>query len=899
MKIMLRLFSVCSLLLTGGLAFGQSPFCYPSASDPCSFEVINSVTFENINNSTGCGAGGYQDFYDQEMAILGAGPTYTMTVGVGGGIGTSAVVVWFDWNNNNTPEETELTTGVGNSLATDFTVVVVPPTDAVTGVKSAFRIRAYDAAFALAPPSPCEDLGFVETEDYSFFIPNPLLPGCAGNLAPDATFECQNGVTLSWDAPTTGEPATEYKVYLGTGGTYDIINGATTTATSMVVPGPLAAATTFDWYVVPSNAEGDASGCDSPVSFTTNPLADPSLDLPDAEQTFCLDVAGDLGGVIVDGNGDGSTWTYAWTPATPGLTDSDQDSAVFTASAPGDYRFFLSLADDSGCVAVDSMDIKVDPIPDVDIEGTVADFCFPTDYSLSITTTSSSIQWEAAGDNTNYVDLAGETAATLDVPYVNGLQYYRVRLVSGNCSFFSDTVSTTGTPAPATPQIQVVGANAENKFCQGDSAVLTVLNYADVNWVEAGITSESLTVKTAGTVTAVREEGMCSSDTSITFDINPLPVTPVLNFASDAVKCPNEELALYPDVIQAGGVWSNGATTDTIYPSLVGVYSLEVTNEFGCKSTSNEVFVTLGADHDIPEINAPNGLEICGGTDLILEVTNHNSGITWDDDDQTNNKTLIVTRTGTYTATYTSSEGCTFVSESVTVTNAAGVEDPIITAGPENGLCEGEEVTLTVTNYDQGVWSDAASTNSKSLTVTSSGSYSVVCVAGNGCEATGSISLALSAKPDVPAIQLNEDDLVVNPNIATSFIWYFEGEEIVGENGALLSPTEEGNYAVRGVNGNCWGELSDSFFWKPIGINENARVQQIGVSPNPSSGVFAVSGLDEGTECQVLDNQGRVVRLWVYSKSNQQIDLSDLESGLYYLTNKNRLHHHAKMVVVH
>ena len=900
MKKHLRWIGSAMCLLIGLSSFGQSPYCAPIYTTPCGGYSITGVTFETISNTTTC-AGSLGDYYDTEQVSLEAAGNYTMTIATEAALPLFLVYVWFDWDNSGTFEETEMLPGVGVPGVQDYTVPVVVPPTAIAGVKSGFRIRLipYNAIPGdIGAPDPCLPFSIGEAEDYSFLIVDPLLPGCAENLAPDGDFQCQNGVTLSWDAPTTGEPATEYKVYLGTGGTYTIINGATTTATSMVVPGPLDPSTIYNWYVVPSNANGDAIGCDSPVSFTTNPLADPSLDLPDAEQTFCIGVAGDLGGVIADGNGDGSTWSYAWTPATPGLSDADQDSAVFTAASIGDYRFFLSLADDSGCVAVDSMDIKVEAIPDVNIQGAVANFCFPTDYSISISTTSTSIQWEAAGDNTNYVDLAGEVEDTLAVPYVNGLQYYRVRLMNGFCSFFSDTVSTTGTPAPATPQIEVVGANAENKFCVGDSAVLTVMNYDDVNWVEAGITSETLTVKTAGTVTAVREEGICSSDTSITFDVNPLPLTPALNFESDAVKCPNAELALYPDVMQAGGVWSNGATTDTIYPDAVGVYSLEVTNEFGCSSTSNEVFVTLGADHEIPEVDAPNGLELCGGTDLILEVTNHNSGITWDDDDMTSSKTLVVTRTGTYTATFTSSEGCTFVSESVTITNAAGVEDPIISAGPENGLCEGEEVTLTVTNYDQGVWSDAASTNSKSLIVTSSGAYSVVCVATNGCEATGAIDLALSPKPEQPVIQENGEDIVVNPTLADSFVWFFEGDEIPGENGALLSPTEVGHYTAAGVNGDCWGEQSASFLWPTDGIMERDLIKDLRIYPNPNSGTFIIGNSMDDTHFEVVDVQGRVICTFEADKLTGEVTLETVETGVYWIRSVAQPNHHSKIVVL-
>ena len=94
------------------------------------------------------------------------------------------------------------------------------------------------------------------------------LPVCATNLSPTNN-ETNISVTptLSWDAVSG---ATAYKVFYG-------IDSSTTTAlpetssTSVTLP-TLQENTQYYWKVVPTNARGDASGCDV-ISFTTIPLA--------------------------------------------------------------------------------------------------------------------------------------------------------------------------------------------------------------------------------------------------------------------------------------------------------------------------------------------------------------------------------------------------------------------------------------------------------------------------------------------------------------------------------------------------------------------------------------------------------------------------------------------------
>ena len=146
-----------------------------------------------------------------------------------------------------------------------------------------------------------------------FTFNTTIAPGCASNLVPvnGSTTVSPGTVTFSWNAPTTGDPATSYDIYYGlTAGNATILVGNfTTTSTQINITGYN---TTFYWKVVPKNAGGSATGC-SESSFTT--IAPPG---------YCL----------TSPNGQWPGGTTGYTPATcDGLTEN----SITTAGYAGEY----------------------------------------------------------------------------------------------------------------------------------------------------------------------------------------------------------------------------------------------------------------------------------------------------------------------------------------------------------------------------------------------------------------------------------------------------------------------------------------------------------------------------------------------------------------------------------
>lgn len=106
---------------------------------------------------------------------------------------------------------------------------------------------------------------------YRMIVPTP--PNCSVLSSPanGATGVCNSGTTLTWAASTGAGTATGYKLYFGTNNLpTNIVNGTNIGNVLSYNTGALTPSTTYYWYVVPTNAAGDAAGCSGSLySFTT------------------------------------------------------------------------------------------------------------------------------------------------------------------------------------------------------------------------------------------------------------------------------------------------------------------------------------------------------------------------------------------------------------------------------------------------------------------------------------------------------------------------------------------------------------------------------------------------------------------------------------------------------
>ncbi|HTL08707.1 MAG TPA: PA14 domain-containing protein [Chitinophagaceae bacterium] len=176
--------------------------------------------------------------------------------------------------------------------------------------------------------------------------PIALPPACVSNSTPanGSTVASSNAATLGWTAAAT---ATSYDVYLWTGANPPATATATVTTTSYNATG-LTATTLYNFYVVPRNAAGTATGCNSNTSsFTT--AAAPTV------PNCVSNTAPANGSTLASSNTATLGWTaaatatsydvYLWTGASaPAVPTANVTATSYNASGllpASQYKFYI------------------------------------------------------------------------------------------------------------------------------------------------------------------------------------------------------------------------------------------------------------------------------------------------------------------------------------------------------------------------------------------------------------------------------------------------------------------------------------------------------------------------------------------------------------------------------
>ncbi|HLS30299.1 MAG TPA: T9SS type A sorting domain-containing protein [Flavobacteriaceae bacterium] len=137
--------------------------------------MISNVSFEEIDNDSGCGEDGYSDFTDQEATVT-AGETYTIAVTVGGvtDYADDAVSVWIDYDGSGSFDADEFTlVGVGSEET--FSADITIPEEIEGGVyRMRVRVVAVIGTGGGGDPATwdmaCDEGLDGETEDYSIVV---------------------------------------------------------------------------------------------------------------------------------------------------------------------------------------------------------------------------------------------------------------------------------------------------------------------------------------------------------------------------------------------------------------------------------------------------------------------------------------------------------------------------------------------------------------------------------------------------------------------------------------------------------------------------------------------------------------------------------------------------------
>lgn len=197
--------------------------------------------------------------------------------------------------------------------------------------------------------------------------------------------------------------------------------------------------------------------------------------------------------------------------------------------------------------------------------------------------------------------------------------------------------------------------------------------------------------------------------------------------------------------------WNTGATGARLPVTAGGEYFVKIKNVYGCESTSDKITMRVVTSPlpAVPKITASGALTFCQGGEVTLTSDSKVKSV-WSNG--VTNASITAVSSSDYRVRALDEEGCySAESEVVTVKVNPLPAKPQISLSGETTFCDGGNVTMT-SNYDSGnIWSTTAT--SKTIAVTTTGTFSLTQRDGNGCESkSDEVAVKVNPLPATPTI---------------------------------------------------------------------------------------------------------------------------------------------------
>lgn len=333
--------------------------------------------------------------------------------------------------------------------------------------------------------------------------------------------------------------------------------------------------------------------------------------------------------------------------------------------------------------------------------------------------TFSSYSWSPGGSTGNSISVSSPGTYSLTVTNASG------------CSM-TEKIEVV-TPIIATP---FVTADGPLEFCEGGSVILTSSQPENIIW-SSGETSNSISVGSSGSYTVTYNNG-CETATSapIVVIVNPTPSATI----TGGPICQGGFSTLSAEGGYTSYSWSTLETTPSISVTLPGVYYLMVTDGHGCTGTSS--INAFAAPMPYPVITGDP--YFCPGESTILSAGGEFTSYYWSTDETSNS--IEVSTSELIELTVTNEYGCSGSDQ----VNTGTYPSPQPFIAGSLSLCSGSTTILKAgEGYSSYLWS--TDETSSSITVNTSGTFSVTVTDVNSCVGTTSATIDMEGSlPEVP-----------------------------------------------------------------------------------------------------------------------------------------------------
>lgn len=458
-------------------------------------------------------------------------------------------------------------------------------------------------------------------------------------------------------------------------------------------------------------------------------------------------------------------------------TGSTLQNPLHNYTSPGTYTVILQATTAGGCVKSKSKNITINPSPVVNFLGSTVCLGGTTVFSnstLILTGSISSFNW-------NFNDTYASTQSSPSHTYASA-GTYSVQLIATSSFGCKDTVSRNVIVNP----LPVANAGSDKTICAGAYSVLSASGGISYSWNPGGMTTSSVTVSPASTTTytvSVTNSNGCVSTDQVIVNVNSLPDAQA---GTDQATCIGNSVALNG----TGGMnynWSPGSystSTVTVNPTNTTNFILTVTDANGCID-KDTVTVTV---HNLPQVTAGPDISICYGSTTSLTATGA-ANYQWNPIGLNSASVLITpSSTSTYSVIGTDSNGC-ISSDTITV---AVLPVPVVNFYP-TFICPGTSANLDAGNPgSQFSWSTGES--SQIISISDSGSYSVIVTSNNGCPTYATTTVTVGASMTAPPVKYTicagQTAQLNAGNSGSSYVWS------TGETTQIISVQAAGNYSV-------------------------------------------------------------------------------------------------------
>ena len=447
----------------------------------------------------------------------------------------------------------------------------------------------------------------------------------------------------------------------------------------------------------------------------------------------------------------------------------------------------------------------------------------------------------------------GETTST---KIVNTAGEYSVQVSDGSgCSSKSSfTVKAAATVKP------VITANKSAAICQGDSITLTSDQATGNTWSPGGATTQSITVKAAGSYTVSYDDGGgCSILVSDPFvvSINPLPTASI---SGSTELCRGNANTLDAGPGFSAYAWNTSDTTQTIQVRSEGAYLVKVTDANGCSDTASMItnYVTLAP----PTITGD--LIFCSGSSTILDAGAGYASYFWSTGETS--RTITVDTEGDFSVAVTNTNGCS--SSNTVTTTYAVLAPPVITGNLI--FCPGDSSLLDAgAGYASYLWSNGKTT--RTILVKTIGDFEVRVTNSQGCSSVSQVTTDLYPAP-IPQITGNSGFCKGSSTLITATAGFVQYLWSTGAQTQSISASVANNYKVT---------VTDALGCK------GSAFKLITAFPSPKPVISGTLSFCGGTSTTLNAGSGYQSYLWSNGQTMQNITVTTIGSFHVTVTDNN------------